>query len=74
MIDFTVKTVFTDKWTGIGFSDTPQMVSDIHNDIPCLTWFSCTCKQFLLPSLRFVLHLRDKTLDQCDYLVGPFKT
>ena len=26
MIDFTIKTKFTDKWTGIGFSDTPQMV------------------------------------------------
>ena len=26
MIDFTIKTRFTDKWTGIGFSDTPQMV------------------------------------------------
>ena len=27
MIDFTVKSVYTDKWTGIGFSDTPQMVN-----------------------------------------------
>ena len=29
MIDFTVQSVYTDKWTGIGFSDTPQMVSQI---------------------------------------------
>ena len=26
MIDFTVQSRHTDKWTGIGFSDTPQMV------------------------------------------------
>ena len=26
MIDFTVQSKYTDKWTGIGFSDTPQMV------------------------------------------------
>ena len=26
MIDFTIQSKHTDRWTGIGFSDTPQMV------------------------------------------------
>ena len=29
-INFTIQSIHTDKWTGIGFSDTPQMVNDLY--------------------------------------------